>query len=177
MNSFATHLATFATAGAIFACAAIQTAPAEPTAIRVGTFDSRAIAVAHTNSEHFRSVMREIETDLDEARTAGDTDEVARIEALMPAMQHDLHLQAFATAPVHGLLEAIDDEIPRVAQEAGVEMIVSKWEVIHLADHAVTVDVTDRLVALFEPDERALGWIEDLEDVEPMDAADLDHDH
>jgi hypothetical protein len=54
-----------------------------------------------------------------------------------------------------------------VAKAAGVDMIVSKWELDFLAEDAQTVDVTIQLAKLFNPNERAWKSIKSLEKWKP----------
>ena len=147
----------------------------------VGTFDSRAVAVAYVRSDAFSDSLRmkraEVEQDLERARAAGDDERVAELEALGPAMQKRIYDQGFGSAPVDEIIERIADELPRIAAEAGVDVIVSKWVLAYSGPKARFVDVTDRLAAEFDPDEETLKVIEELLTTEPVPLEELDHDH
>jgi hypothetical protein len=57
---------------------------------------------------------------------------------------------------------------PGIAAQAGVRMVVSKWEV-QFSDTAVeTVDVTLPLVMLFNPNEKVLQWVEQMKNQAPI---------
>jgi len=71
-------------------------------------------------------------------------------------------LQCFSTASVADILEKVKDQLPKVAQEAGVDIIVSKWEIAYSNSTSEIVDVTSHLVKLFNPDEQTLKFIEGL---------------
>jgi hypothetical protein len=135
--------------------------------LRVGVYDSRAIAIAHGNSEYWSKVMKEKMAALEQAKKDGDTDKVKEIEAWGPAQQAEAHLKAFGTAPVHDCLDCVRDQIPQVASAAGVDLIVSKWEFDYLSPDAETVDVTVELAKLFNPSERAWKSIESLDKWKP----------
>lgn len=169
--------------GLVLACAGAA-APVDPAplapgeGLRLGVFDSRAVAIAHTNSPAFQEHMADLQRQLAEARAAGDSERAAELEALGPAIQQKLHQQGFSTAPVDDLLAPFAAQLPDLAASAGVDALVSRWSLTWLAEDAPVVDMTDTLVALFEPDERTLGWIDDLRDQDPIpleQASHLDH--
>ncbi len=118
----------------------------------VGTFDSRAVAVAWTRSKGFAAVLDGLRAEQERARAAGDQERVASLDARGAALQKELHRQAFSTAPVDGIVARVADALPGIAREAGVDVIVSRWALAWRSDGARFVDVTDRLVAAFEPD-------------------------
>lgn len=141
--------------------------------LRVGVYDSRAIAIAYGNSEHFSKILKEKQAALEQAKKDGDTDTVKEIEAWGPAHQAEAHLKAFGTAPVHDCLDCVRDQIPQVAKAAGVDVIVSKWEFDYQSPDAETVDVTVELAKLFNPNERAWKSIESLDQWKPYSAEEL----
>ena len=141
--------------------------------LRVGVYDSRGIAIAYGNSEHWSKVLKGKQAALEQAKKEGDTKKVKEIEAWGPAQQAEAHLKAFGTAPVHEYLEHVRDHIPDVAKAAGVDVIVSKWEFDYMASDADVVDVTMELAKLFEPNEKAYKWIEQMKDKDPIPAEEL----
>lgn len=161
-----------------------QDAPAmrKSPAVVVGTYDSRAIAVAYAHSggfdEYLRAQRADIMRVLERAKAAGDDDLFADVEKLGPAMQQRMHYQGFGTAPVDHIIARIEDRLPAIAEEAGVDVIVSKWVLTYRSEDAKLVDVTDLLVAEFDPGEDTLRTIRQLKKTEPVPLAKLtDHDH
>jgi hypothetical protein len=75
---------------------------------------------------------------------------------------------------VDDILARIADRLPLVAREAGVDVLVSQWTLAYRAPGAELVDVTDRLVAEFHPDEATLELIRELRKREPL-APDASH--
>lgn len=142
--------------------------------LRVGVYDSRGIAIAYGNSEHWGRILKEKQAALEQAKKDGDTEKVREIEAWGPAQQAQAHLKAFGTAPVHECFECIKDKIPDVAQKAGVDIIVSKWEMDYIADDADVVDVTMELARLFNPREKAYRSIESLSQRKPYSHEELE---
>ena len=141
----------------------------------LGTFDSRAIAVAYVSSDAFSERLHELRATLELAREAGDAERVAELEALGPAMQRQIHQQGFGTAAVDDILARIEDRIPGIAKAAGVDVIVSKWNLVYRNPAARSVDVTYQLIAPFAPDEATLKTIKELLAQEPVPIEDLDH--
>ena len=166
----------------VLACAAAARLPAtedpaDASALVVGTYDSRAVAIAHASSDRFREHMNGLRAELEAAQAAGDQARVAELEALGPALQQRLHAQGFGTASVDALLEPVAAELPALAEATGVDLIVSRWDVLWQAPDAVCVDVTEALVDLMQPDERGRANALAIREQEPVPLEDLDHDH
>lgn len=73
-----------------------------------------------------------------------------------------MHKRTFSTASVADILEKVKTELPKIAEKAGVDIIVSKWEAVYKNPSIEIVDITSHLVKLFNPDEKTLKTIEDL---------------
>jgi hypothetical protein len=135
--------------------------------VRLGVFDSRALAMAHYRSEAFRAHMGALFEELATAKAAGDSLRVAELERQGPEMQAMVHKQGFGTYPVDNILEMIENELPDIAAAAGVDVIVSKWQVVHQAAGFELIDVTAALVQPFAPDEETLEVIESIHEAGP----------
>jgi hypothetical protein len=145
---------------------AVQPAAAAPAPTRIGTYDGRAIAVAFAPSATHNNYIAELSKRAKEAEAAGDIQKVAELRAKGRALQTVRHLQAFANAPVDDILHHVRDKLPDVAQKAGVCAIVRGAD---FYDPSVeTVDVTDQLVALFNPSERTLKTVKDIRKKMPL---------
>jgi hypothetical protein len=146
-------------------------APEQPRVV-VGTFDSRAVLTAWVRSAAFADYLKAQKSDIgratERAKAAGDRQLAADLEALGPAMQERVHRQGFGTAPIDDVLARIEGALPGIAAAAGVDVIVSKWTLAYRSGQARFVDVTDRLVAQFEPDEKTLAVIRDLIAKDPL---------
>ena len=180
-NWISSPAGAFVAGALILACAAAARPDGGPPAgdgrVVLGTFDSRAIAVAWGGSETFKSAMNDLVQQLADAQEAGDEERVAELEAHGPELQAKLHRQGFSTASVDDILEHIRDEIPAIATQAGVDVIVSKWDIVYHGPSASVIDVTDQLVAALEPDERALKSAREIVQQEPVPLEELRHDH
>ncbi len=146
--------------------------------VRLGTFDSRAVAVAWAHSEPFKERIRGMHEELAKAKEAGDEERVAELEAAGPALQHQMHLQGFCGTSVANILKEIEGELPKIAKEAGVDIIVSRWDLAYKTPDAKAVDVTKLLVSRFGPSDEVWEIVKQMRDVELVDPATFDdHDH
>ena len=120
---------------------------------RIGTYDSRAIAVASVGSKVFKQYMADLQSRHEKAKAAGDSKLIAKLEAEGASQQKLLHKQGFSTAPVDNILEHIADQLPKIKEQAKVDIIVSKWNEKELSKHksAELTDITMALVEAFEP--------------------------
>jgi hypothetical protein len=130
-----------------------------PAKIRVGVFDSRIVALAYYNADEHQRAMRQMMTDLRDARAADNQERVRELEFQGPALQNLQHYQVFSTASVPNVVEQLGEVLPKVASDAGVSVIVSKWEVAYARSDVEYVDVTDALVRPFNPNARVQQWI------------------
>jgi len=161
-------VATFLTAAALTICAQAVVAQDARSVLRVGVFDSRAVALAYGNSDEFLQSVRQMRTELENAKANKDEKRVKELEQEGPCSQIRLHQQVFSTAPISSILTKVKDKIPGIAAQAGVRMVVSKWEV-QFSDPAVeNVDVTLPLVMLFNPNEKVLKWVEQMKNQAPI---------
>ncbi len=103
----------------------------------VGTFDSRAVKLAY-----------------DTAAMAGR----------MPAVEVPKAIefrQGFGKGDVSEYLDLIRDEIPKIAQKTGVDVIVSKWDIEYHDPNVKFVDATEALIQPFKPSEERIKIIRD----------------
>jgi hypothetical protein len=147
--------------------------------VRVGTYDSRSVAVAFAGSAPFNQWMSGLTAEHERAKAAGDQTRVAELEAEGQARQRSLHQQGFSTAPVDDILARIKDKLPAIRAKAGVEALVSEWDAAGLAKHrdAERVDVTMALIDAFNPSERQRKSAIEIRKHKPIplkQAADID---
>jgi len=154
--------------------------------VRVGTFDSRALAVAYYRSDAFRRHMEGLKAEYEKAKAAGDEKRVKELEAESssptwpdsgwppsPAQQELIHKQGFSTWPVDNILEQIKGKIPEIAKQAGVDVIVSKWDIVYQRSGVEFIDVTDLMVKPFDPNEQTLKIVKELKKQYPVPLEEL----
>ena len=164
------HIAVFAmlSIAAVGICAQPVAAQEKRPALRIGVFDSRAVALAYGHCDEFKRSVRNMRTELEKAKADKNEKRVKELEQEGPWTQVRLHQQVFSTGPVSGILASVKDKLPQIAAQAGVTIIVSKWEVQFRDATVETVDVTLPIVKLFNPDERVLQWIEQMKSQPPI---------
>jgi Skp family chaperone for outer membrane proteins len=155
--------------GILVTCSMLATFCSAEEKWRVGTFDSRVIAHAYAHSDMAKPMMNEMSKKYMLAKKEGN--EELRIE--LKALQQVMQQQAFSIACVADILEKVEAELPKVAEEAGVDIIVSKWEVMFKNPSIEIVDVTSHLVRLFNPSESGLKEIESFKEQPPVPLLDL----
>jgi len=145
--------------------------------LRVGTFDSRAVALAYyrkfCRSPEFVARLKKLKEERDQAKAAGDQEKVKRLEAEGRGEQERSHSQVFGSAPIDEIMAKVKDQLPTVAKKAGVDLIVSKWSLAYRSPDAEFVDVTEPIAKLFQPDEQTLKMIRDLPKHQPLSAEEL----
>jgi hypothetical protein len=137
---------------------------------RIGVYDSRSIAVAWAGTESYNNLLKSLQAEYNQAKAAGDQKRVEEVEAEAEAQQQLLHMQAFSTAPVDDILAHIEDSLDEIKEEAGVTMLVSKWDTETLAQYpsAEQIDVTMMLVDALQPNERQRQIAIDIQEHEPI---------
>jgi hypothetical protein len=134
---------------------------AENAPVRIGTYDSRAVAIAYAYSDGLQEYVSKAKKALDHCVETGDTRRVRELTDLRELLQIRLNLQSISTAPISDILDTVREKLPQVAQQHDVVLIARAAD--YQDDDAVElVDVTDTLVALFEPDDAALHRIAEL---------------
>ena len=76
--------------------------------------------------------------------------------------------QGMGLDPVHECFEPIQDKIPTIVQQAGVDILINKWSMDYTAEDAEFIDLTDELVKLYNPDKGTLEWIESIKKSKPL---------
>jgi hypothetical protein len=146
--------------------AASATAQEQAVRLRVGTYDSRAIAVAYGRSDFFTEKFKSLQRQHGEAQKSGDNKQIDQLKKQAESMQLRMHLQAFSDGPVDDVIAAVRDKLPVVAKQANVAAIVRAAD-HHDAISVELVDVTDELVALFNPDKQTLQVVKDVRHTKP----------
>jgi hypothetical protein len=135
-------------------------------ALRIGTYDSRAVAIAYGRSGVHARRLDEMIATKKKAVDEGNAKLAAEMDAAGAAQQVRLHLQAFSNAPVDDALDAVRDRLVGVAEAAGVSAIVSTPD--YRGANVELVDVTEPIVALFDPDARTLAMTRDCRRQKPI---------
>lgn len=177
MRSLRLHLAAIVVASTVFAVgysdsADPQIATQGEATVRLGVFDSRAVAIAYYRSEEFKKLLANLHSEHAKAKAAGDDKRVKQLEDKGKSLNDAAHKQGFGAAPVDSILATIKDELAATAKAANVDVIVSKWDLAFQRQDARYIDVTDRLVKSFRPTEVTLKMIQDIQKLKPIPGED-----
>ncbi len=154
-----------------------ETADSAAPKIVLGTFDSRAVAVAYTHSERFATKMKELHAAHRQAKETGDSEAVAALEEQGQSLQAKLHRQGFGAAPIPEILALVEEQLPAIAEKTGVDVIVSRWDLTYRKEGAASIDVTEFMIEPFGPDERVLKIVEEMRSIPPVPLDELEgHD-
>jgi hypothetical protein len=136
--------------------------------LRIGTYDSRAVAIAYFNSPAGQKYTQNVMSTPSMEDAKKDEKLMKELRSKGRAYQTLNHLRGFSTGSVAELLTPYKEQLAAVANTARVQVIVSKYEPSFLAANAENVDVTDQIVAMFSPSEKALGWVQEAKKNAPM---------
>lgn len=159
-----------------FAASGIAGAGEARVPLRIGTFDSRAVALAFWRGEEGMEILNGLHEEMAKAKEKGDEKRIAELEVEGPGLQVRLHQQVFSSGSVTDVIKRIEDKLPGIAEAAGVVMIVPKWNVAWQGKEVKAVDVTDEMVRCFGPDENILKMIEGVEKKKPVPIEELSMD-
>ena len=112
--------------------------------LRVGVYDSRGVAIAYGQSGEFKAKIDQMKAEYAAAKAAGDTARANELGREGPWLQERMHMQGFGNLPVDDILEGRDEMMARVAEAAGVAVIVP--HVDWMGDSVEIVDVTKALM-------------------------------
>ncbi len=151
-----------------FALARVARSQGTSPAVKIGTFDSRAVALAFWRSEAGMKQVKAIRENYEKAKAAGDKNRMKQLEVEGPGLQVRMHQQVFSTGSVTDIIKTMKTAIPAIAKDAGVSLVVSKWQIAYKDSSVEYVDVTPQLVKLLNPSDQVSKMIEQLRKKEPV---------
>ncbi len=140
----------------------------ETNKFRIGIFDSRCVALAYGRSTEFMKEMDNLRNDVAKAKEDGNQELVKELEQQGPTKQVLMHQQVFSNGSINNILEKIKDKFPAIAKENNFKMILSKWEISFIDESFELLDITDQLVAMFDPDDATKKIIDNIKVMEPV---------
>jgi hypothetical protein len=143
---------------------------------RIGTFDSRAVAIVYYNSKDFKNLMESLKSEMKTAKEKDDKKAMAKIEREGSLRQVMAHEQGFGTGSISSIIETVKDKIAVLAKNENLTAIVSKWELTYNSPDVELIDVTEKIAAFFEPNDRMKEMIKEVLKSEPVKDAYLIED-
>jgi hypothetical protein len=139
--------------------------------VKIGTYDSRAVTYAYIFSDMNKELQQKLRTERDEIMKTNDTAKWKETMSKVCTEEYLTHQRFFATGSTASILKKVEKQLPEVAKSAGVDVIVSKWELTWHDSNALIIDLTDSIAQLFTP-------IEKLEktyvEIKKMEGEDID---
>ena len=137
---------------------------------RIGIYDSRSVAVAYYGSSIQQKQSQVMKDEYNKAKAAGDQAKVSQMEAQGKAQQQEAHMQGFSTASVDNILGYIKDAVLEIKKQENLTVIISKWDKAELKKHtgATTVDITEKLVDAFHPNDRQRKSAIEIQKIKPI---------
>ena len=143
---------------------------AEDQPVRIGVYDSRVVAYAHFWTDAVQKKRQSQYAEAKAAEQSGDKEKLDKLKKGFQLGQRQIHRQVFSTASIDDVLQEIKERLPDIQKQAGVSMLISKWNQKELKQYpsAEKVDVTDPLVQVFKPTEKHLKMIEGIKKAKPV---------
>jgi len=119
--------------------------------LNIGTYDSRAVTYAYFCSDQNTALRTQLKKEREEIMKTKDTAKWKETMCKVLTEDYLLHQRVFATGSAAFILKKIENQIPAIAKTAGVDILVSKWELTWHDSSANIVDLTDSVAQLFTP--------------------------
>jgi hypothetical protein len=140
---------------------------------RIGTFDSRSVAIVYARTKMFQTFTDSLINVKRKATKDGNTKLAQTIDKQFAQLQISFHEQGFGTASVSYALAFVKDSLVTIAKDSNLTAIVSKWELPYTAKDCKCIDITERVIKLFKPDEKTLKMALDIIKTAPIKDAGL----
>ena len=141
--------------------------------LKIGTYDSRAVAYAYFISDMYKIQQQKIDSERDKIMEAKDTAKWKETISKVCTEQYLLHQRVFAIGSAASVLRKIEKQLPSIAKSAGVDIIVSKWELTWKDSSVVVVDLTDNIAQLFIPLNKLGKTYDEIKKTERIDVDDV----
>ncbi len=141
--------------------------------LKIGTYDSRVIVFAFSRSDSFERRMIQMRHYGDSINLAKDTAKMIEDAYKSITFQNLLHLQVFSTGSTAEVMNIVKAQLPKVAKEAGVNIILSKWELTFADPSAEEVDLTMPIAKLFNPKENIEKMAAEIQKNQPLPIEDV----
>ena len=136
--------------------------------IKIGTYDSRIVTFAWSRSDYFKQHLIKFNQQNDSADKAHDTARIKELTVGIMSYQHLLHQMVFSNGSIGIVMAIIKDKLPELAKTAGVNIIISKWE-LNFSDPSIEiVDLTSQVAQLFQPKENIDKMSGDISQQQPI---------
>lgn len=138
--------------------------------VRIGTYDSRAVALAYGRSEFFSLPYDQWKRQIEMAKREGDKAKIEEAENIPKRRQNLAHMQVFGNAPIHNLLKEppLAKAIEQQATEQRLDLVVRDIDIAHCGPSVELIDITDALVESCQPTQNTRTMIEQMSRHDPI---------
>ncbi|PKP49629.1 MAG: hypothetical protein CVT94_04315 [Bacteroidetes bacterium HGW-Bacteroidetes-11] len=137
--------------------------------LKIGTYDSRAVTYAYISSDIYKELQQKTGQERNEIMKTNDTAKWKETMSEVCTEQYLLHQRVFATGSAASVLRKVEKQLPAIAESAGVDFIVSKWELTWHGSNVEIVDLTDSIAQLFISLEKLDTTYEEIKKMEVVD--------
>lgn len=145
---------------------------------RIGVFDSRAVAVAFYNSKFSdtQQIFQSLGSQMQEAKSKDDKEAISELEREATLRQAMMHEQGFGKGSINNISETVKDKMTQLAKDENLSAIVSKWELVFSGKDVELIDITEKIVEFFEPNDQIKTMVKEIMQSEPIKDAYLIED-
>ena len=136
--------------------------------IKIGVYDSRAIAICYFRSTEFSKEMRSLMEQRKEALKDSDSVKAKELEEKGILLQRIAHDKGFGTGSVAEILEKYKVEIEKLAKENNLVVVLSKWELNYSDPNIELVDITLQMMDLFGADDNLKKMYKQMKEMDPV---------
>src|SRR5581483_4670703 len=136
------------------------------TPMRVGVYDSHAVAIAYYHSEQWRAELLKRQAEYAQANAAGDRQRMAAIEKQGREAQELAQRQTFGDASIKNILATMTNALAQIRTKANVGSIVAGDVREYSSTNAV--DVTSLMLEPFHPTSETMKVIEAVKKQRPL---------
>ncbi|MDO8303222.1 MAG: hypothetical protein Q7T18_08270 [Sedimentisphaerales bacterium] len=139
--------------------------------IRIGVFNTRAVALAHGRSKMYMEEINKLVAEAKEAKVKGDDKKFQKLDAQLKMRQEKGHWQVFCDLGIDDILKLIRPNYGEIAKNAGVSAIVE--QAVYNDKNIEVIDVTELMAEQFTPDEKTQKIIKDIMKQPPVSFEDM----
>lgn len=150
------------------ACIFSQYLTAQTAKIRIGTYDSRLVALAYYNSKDYEKFITEFNRQYKLAESKKDSATIKKLLVKGPVLQRMMNDRIFGKGSINLILDEYKVNIAVIGKANNVSLIVSKWEVEYKVPGVEFVDLTWKIMAIWNPSEQVIKWAKNGEKEQPI---------
>lgn len=136
--------------------------------VRIGTFDSRLIALAYYSSKDYDKVIADFEKEYKDANLKHDSSLIKTLLVKGPVMQRMMNDRIYGKGTINDILDNYKERVAAIAKAENVVMAVSKWEIQYKIPNVELVDLTWKIMDIFHPGSQIIEWAKEGEKEVPM---------